>query len=227
MTLTPTTTALTSSVTSGISGASITLTATISPAVPDGETVTFLAGTATVGTATTSGSVATLTTTALPVGNDTVTASYPGDATYYAAVSNAVFVNVMAQIVINNAVTMAWTGPDGTAHPNSVWYPSQISFDLGDASATVTFTGYNTAADLQLWFLNGGKISIGQHPYVIPRTAFPTTYAAIMAGSLQIPTAELALMQTQDVPVTTGGVSSYVSFFAGATPTSVTVTVHN
>jgi N-acetylneuraminic acid mutarotase len=83
---------------SGVYGASVTLTATLtgiaSGAVPGG-TVTFLSGTTSLGSGTANSSgIATLTTTALPVGTDSITASYGGDSNYAAAKSSAISATV-------------------------------------------------------------------------------------------------------------------------------------
>jgi hypothetical protein len=91
---TSTTTTLTSSLNPSTSGASVTFTATVSPSVPNGETVTFYNGGASIGTGTTSSSHATLTTSALPVGSDSITAAYAGDSSYNASTSG-----VLTQVV--------------------------------------------------------------------------------------------------------------------------------
>ncbi len=76
------------------SGASVTFTATVTPAVstygPATGTVTFLSGTTTLGTGSLSNGVATYTTTALPVGAQTITASYPATGIFGGSTSAAV-----------------------------------------------------------------------------------------------------------------------------------------
>jgi len=76
-----TTTVLSASATSAVSGTGINFTATVTPAsgstTPTG-TVTFLDGTNSIGTGNLSAGVATFTTTSLAVGAHSITASYPG-----------------------------------------------------------------------------------------------------------------------------------------------------
>jgi len=84
-----TTTTLTSSVNPSTHGTSVTFTATLSPAVPSGETVTFYDGGNSIGTGKVASGVATLSTTALASGAHSITASYPGDANYVSSTSNA------------------------------------------------------------------------------------------------------------------------------------------
>jgi len=81
-----------------MSGASVTLSAILSPDYSNGfsasgETVTFYNGGAVLGTGTineNAGGAATLTITSLPDGIDKLTASYPGDGIFSAATSNTV-----------------------------------------------------------------------------------------------------------------------------------------
>jgi hypothetical protein len=70
-------------------GTSVTLTASITPAPPNGETVTFTdtASGSTLGTATTASGKAVFTSTTIPGGSYTVVASYPGDTTLAASAS--------------------------------------------------------------------------------------------------------------------------------------------
>lgn len=90
-----TTTTLLSSVNSLNPGQPVTLTATVSPVVHDGETITFLNGTTTIGAGTTTGGVATFTGT-LSIGSYTITASYPGDSNDTASTSDPVSITVLS-----------------------------------------------------------------------------------------------------------------------------------
>jgi predicted secreted protein len=95
--LTSTTTALTGPATSA-AGASVTFTATVTPAsgtkVPTG-TVTFLDGQMTLGTGPLNGSgVATFSTTALSTGTQSITAMYGGDANFATSTSTALSINI-------------------------------------------------------------------------------------------------------------------------------------
>ena len=114
VTLAPTTTTLTSNVSSATPvapGSSITFTAVVKSAVltsnPSG-TVTFTEGTITLGTApvnTTTG-VATLTGTTFPVGTYSVTATYNGDAGFAMSTSNSVTIsNLAPQYILSNTPT--------------------------------------------------------------------------------------------------------------------------
>jgi hypothetical protein len=84
-----TTTTLVSSLNPSSFGQSVTLTATVSPSLPNGETVTFYNSGVSIGAGTTSGGIATLTTSSLPAGSDSVTAAYAGDANYVGSTSSA------------------------------------------------------------------------------------------------------------------------------------------
>jgi hypothetical protein len=88
----PTTTTLTSSLSTSVFGQSVTFTATVAPADScGGAMVTFLLdGTTTLGTATLNGSgQATLTTAALSAGTHTITAVFAGDGAFLASTSAA------------------------------------------------------------------------------------------------------------------------------------------
>lgn len=73
-------TALASSLNPSHVSQSVTFTATITPAVPNGETVTFYAGATPLGTGTTTNGIATLTASFSKTGKYTIKARYPGDA---------------------------------------------------------------------------------------------------------------------------------------------------
>ncbi|HET6250063.1 MAG TPA: Ig-like domain-containing protein [Tepidisphaeraceae bacterium] len=89
----PTTTTLATSNPSVLAGASVTLTATVAPVTPGGQTpsgtVTFTDNGATLGTMTVgSDGTAALATTALPVGSDQITATYSGDNAFATSTSS-------------------------------------------------------------------------------------------------------------------------------------------
>ncbi|QEM67418.1 carbohydrate-binding domain-containing protein [Geobacter sp. FeAm09] len=92
---TSTTTTLTASAATVASGASVTLTAAISPTDATG-TVTFYDGTSSLGTATISSGTASLATSALSVGTHTLTAAYGGSAVYASSTASTVTVTVTA-----------------------------------------------------------------------------------------------------------------------------------
>jgi len=80
----PTTTAVISSANPSLFGDMVTFTATVSPAPPAGESVTFSDGSATLGTGALNGAgIASFTTaTALSLGDHAIHAVYPGDASF-------------------------------------------------------------------------------------------------------------------------------------------------
>lgn len=111
-----TTTTLLSSSNSLNPGQPVTLTATVSPVVHDGETITFLNDTTTIGAGTTTGGVATFTGT-LSIGSYTITASYPGDSNDTASTSDPVTIAVLSllgekQSVIPSLLAITPAGHD-------------------------------------------------------------------------------------------------------------------
>jgi hypothetical protein len=112
--LTTTTSSLTASAASITTGASVTLTATITGAtggtgIPTG-TVTFLDGTTSLGTGTLNGSaVATYSTSTLAAGAHSITAQYGGDSNFAASTSTAVTVTVQAPVPASFTVSASPT----------------------------------------------------------------------------------------------------------------------
>jgi len=92
---TSSTTTLAVSTTAPAQGASVTLTATVSPSAATG-TVTFYDGTTSLGSATLSAGTAALATSFNTTGAQVLTAVYAGNATYVASTSSAVTVTVSA-----------------------------------------------------------------------------------------------------------------------------------
>ncbi|MGA2966194.1 MAG: protease pro-enzyme activation domain-containing protein [Terriglobales bacterium] len=127
VTIPPTTTALTASASTIVSGASVTFTATVTGASPTG-TVTFYNGASMLGTpATLSAGVATLTTTGVvTVGSDSISAVYGGDANNQGSTSNTLTETVGAA---------TFTMPAGSATP-----ATQTISSSGTATITVTVT---------------------------------------------------------------------------------------
>jgi uncharacterized repeat protein (TIGR03803 family) len=83
-------TTLTSSPNPSTYGQAVTFTAVVTPAPPDGETVTFMEAKTPLGTGTLSGGSASFTTSTLRNGTTTVTAVYGGDAFFVGSTSNKV-----------------------------------------------------------------------------------------------------------------------------------------
>ena len=94
--LTASTTTLGSGPNPAIFGATVTLTATVSPSAATGK-VTFYDGTAVLGVGTLAGGTATLATSLLPAGSRSLRAYYGGDASYLASTSASVAHSVNAQ----------------------------------------------------------------------------------------------------------------------------------
>jgi len=92
---TATTTTLTPSTTTPTEGASVTLTATVSPTAATG-TVTFYDGSASIGSETLTSGTATLATSFTTTGAQSLTATYGGSSTYASSTSDPVSVTVSA-----------------------------------------------------------------------------------------------------------------------------------
>jgi len=88
--LTKTATTLTSTPNPSTYGVAVTFTAVVTPAPPDGETVSFMKGKTVLGTGTLSGGTATFVTSTLKVGTTSVTAVYGGDSNFAASKSKPV-----------------------------------------------------------------------------------------------------------------------------------------
>ncbi len=141
--LPPTTTSVTSDKSSINQGASVTLTATVSPATATG-TVTFFANSTSLGNGTLSSGVATLTTTALPPGTDDVTANYNGDLSDAGSVSSAVQVAVAAADFTLQAVSSPAPVPAG--HTTAVITVTVAPINGYNQQTTFSCTGLPTGA---------------------------------------------------------------------------------
>jgi subtilase family serine protease len=111
-------------------GATVSFTATITPAPPDGETVTFTdtISNTTLATATTTTGNAVATRSTIPAGSYTVVASYPGDTTFAASASTGQTLTVGQR---TTATTTTLTIAPGNSAP---------------VGTTVTFTATITPA---------------------------------------------------------------------------------
>ncbi len=121
-----------------VSGATVTLTATVSSSAKGN--VTFKNGSTTLGTAATTNGVATLTTSTLPVAANSITATYNGNGTLSPSTSTAVTVTV---------------GPAFTLTPSAQTYQvaqgsavdATVTVGLGTGfTGTITFTCTDTAS---------------------------------------------------------------------------------
>jgi sugar lactone lactonase YvrE len=124
-----TTTSLTSSPNPSTFGASVTLTATVTPSSATGS-VQFFNGTTLLGTATLSSGQAQFSTTALPVGTDSLTATYQGDANNTSSTSGAI-----QQTVTNPPPTVTLSS---TYNPAPVGQPVTFLVSLNPSIATGT-----------------------------------------------------------------------------------------
>ena len=165
-----TTTMLSSSAASAVSGTLVTLTATVtssSTGTPTG-TVTFLQGATTLGTGTLNGSgVATLQIGTLAVGSDPIVASYGGDATFLGSNSAAFGETITAATIAVSVSPTTLTVTHGssgnvtiTATPMGA-YSGTLTFSCGTlpsnascsfSPATITFSASGTAQTSTLTF---------------------------------------------------------------------------
>ena len=123
-------------------GDALTFRATVSPAPPNGESITFMDGATVLGTGLTSGGVATLSTNNLPAAAHTLTASYAGDGTYLASSGT------LAQTVNPRPVAVSGARPyDGTT--NASFAILSVGNQLGsDDVSMVSGTGGLASANV-------------------------------------------------------------------------------
>jgi len=152
--LTSTTTTLTSSLNPSTYGESVTLAAVVTPAPPDGESVTFLQGRNTLGTGTLSGGSVALTTSTIEVGTNTIKAVYGGDGTYGGSTSNAV------SQVVDKATTTATlvSAPNPSSAGQSVTLSATVTPEYGGIpTGKVVF--FSDTTRLGIASLSGGVAS--------------------------------------------------------------------
>ena len=133
-----TTTTLTSSANPSVFGQSVQFNATVSPAVPDGEKVTFYDGAIILGTGTTAGSVATFSTSSLTVGLDFKTATYSGDSNF----NNSTSPQLTQTVNKANTTTVLASRTNPTLFGQSVQFNATVSPvapGAGTPNGTVTF----------------------------------------------------------------------------------------
>jgi hypothetical protein len=131
-----TTTVVTSSLNPSKVGNKVTFKGVVTPAIPDGETLTFKFGATLLGTATTSGGSASITVSTLPAGSDTVNVSYPGDATFAASLGT------ILQKVNKVTTTTSLTSSLNPSHPgDSVTFKALVTPASGTIpdGQTITF----------------------------------------------------------------------------------------
>ena len=198
-----TATIVTSSGTPSVFGQSVTFTATITPAPPANETVTFTDGASTLGTAPLNAAgTATLATNALTVGSHTISASYAGDSSFLASSGSTV------QVVNKASTSVLVTSSDGAAvFGESISFTATVTATApgaGTVDGTVQFKvdGVNLDGTVTL---SGGTatsiatttLSVGSH-----------TVTAVYSGSANFNGATGTLAQTVGKAGTTTVVTS-------------------
>ncbi len=124
-------------------GSPLSITATVSPAPPDGEAVVFYAGAVPISTNTTVGGVASLTISSLPPGLYSITATYVGDDTNAPSTSSALAQTVevnatpinLSLSVSNNQLTLSWPAD------HLGWTLETNSIDLSNAGDWFAYPG--------------------------------------------------------------------------------------
>lgn len=157
---TTTTTTLSAPATAAV-GASVTLTAAVSPAAATG-TVTFYSGASSIGSATLSSGTATATTSFAVAGTESVTATYGGSSAYGSSTSGAQTVTVSASAAGNarGSKAMATVGVDGKAM-NGAMTSAHGAAAIHATRAFSAVGGSYTAKDAEAAVVEGdGSVSL-------------------------------------------------------------------
>lgn len=161
-----TTTLASSSTNPSSYGQSITLSATIQPAIGGSVTgtVTFLDGTTTLGTSNVSSNSAQLSISSLAVGAHSITARYSGDTNYVSSTSSA-FTQTVNQAAATNSVS---SNLNPAVYGQSVTFRVSVQSTSGTPTGTVTLMDRSTS--LGTTSLSGGTaqftiggLSLGSH----------------------------------------------------------------
>ncbi|MFI5120322.1 MAG: beta strand repeat-containing protein [Thermoanaerobaculia bacterium] len=169
--ISPSSTALLSSVNPSVFGQTVTFTATVTGTGPTPTgTVTFMDGAATLGTGSLNGSgQATLSTSALAVGSHPITAVYGGDANFTGSTS----------LIVNQVVNLASTTTSVVSSVNPSVFGQSVSFTAtvaavppGSGIPTGTVSFFDGATPLGTQSLNGAgqavlttsALTVGSHP---------------------------------------------------------------
>jgi hypothetical protein len=161
----PTKTSIATSANPSVYGTSVNFTATVSPAVPNGDKVTFYDAGKAIGTGTVSRSVAVFATKTLSTGTHSITATYSGDSNFTASASNAVL-QLVNKVSTSTALT---SSPNPATYGTSVTFTATVSpavpngdkvtfYDAGRAIGTGTVS--RSAAVLSTKTLSTGTHSI-------------------------------------------------------------------
>ncbi len=168
---TATKTTLSSSPKTAPYGATVTFTAVVSPAPPDGETVSFMVGTSVLGTGTLSGGSASFETFSLPVGTTKLTATYSGDLKFDPSTSTA----------LSEVVTKASTSTtlSSSANPSTsgelVTFTAMVVSSTGTPSGTVTFKAGSTTLGTET--LSDGTASFSTAGLAVGTNSITAVYA--------------------------------------------------
>jgi trimeric autotransporter adhesin len=217
--VTPSTTAVTVSPVSPVSGQSVALTATVT--VPGGDpaptgSVEFYSGATALGSEALSDGVATLDTTTLPVGDNSITADYSGDTNFASSTSAAVPVTVAATATSTTTVTIS---PGASVYGESVTLTATvapISPDTGTATGSVEF--FNGTTLLGTETLSGGVATLDTSSLPIADNSITADYS----GDSNFTASTSAAMS---VPVTQAASTTILSFSPTSLVTGESVTL--
>lgn len=232
----PTTTTLTASANPILVGASVTLTATVTPSISGtpGGAITFKRGTITLGTGTLSGGVATLTTTALVLGSDNLSAVYGGATDYLASTSATLVEKVQSNttttlvaspnpLSYGGTVTLTATvASTTTGTPNGTVTFKRGSVGLGSASlssgtASLTTTALPVGSDNLTAVFNGGVYYLASTSAPVAETVNPAATTTSLTVSANPATYGQSVTLTAAVASTTPGTpKGVVSFRNGS-----------
>ncbi|HTZ75341.1 MAG TPA: Ig-like domain repeat protein [Candidatus Aquilonibacter sp.] len=237
----PTTTVLTASPTSSTFGASVMLTATLTPApdnVPSYGTVTFYNGATQIGAAAAvnSSGVATLTTSALPVGTLSLTATYAGNTDYAGSTSTALpfavsqVTTATALTASPNPVTAGQTEtltatvtptPTGTSYGTVTFYNAATQVGTGNVNssgvASITTTSLPTGALSLTAVYSGNTDFAGSTSSATSLTVLVATTTTLTATPSPATYGQTVTMTATVAPAPTGSSLGTVTFYNGAT----------
>ena len=213
-----TTLQLSSSSSSAVLGAQLTLTATLSPyssgnLTTTGETITFSNNGVSIGTGTLASGVATLNITSLPAGNNILTATYAGDSSFGSATSTAVSVVVTppatpAVTVSPASLTFALetVGTTAAAQAVTLTNSGQVALTLTSIAASGDFAQTNNC---------GTSVAPGASCTIA--VTFTPTVAGSRTGTLTITDNASGSPQT----VALGGEAAAVSLSSSASTLTI------
>lgn len=234
---TSTTTSLAASTATPVEGASVTLTATVSPSAATGA-VTFYDGTTLLGTGTLSSGTATISTSFSTIGTHTIVATYGGSTTYAASTSSTVTLICSASSLtststalaastttptIGESVTLTATVSPSAATGSVIFYQGSTSLGAGTLNsgiATLT-TSFSTAGTYSLTAVYSGDTTYATST----STAVSITVTAATSGLIAT-TTSLVSTSYSNIAGTSFTLTATVSITSnGNTATAATGTV--